>query len=87
MVCAYLSIKGMDIIKSWSNFGFFLLVLSIVTFCLQRLSSVERPPARDEARAQGTSHCLALDRWHFNNLFTDFILIRKLHVLIFVKSK
>ena len=29
------------------------------------------------------------DRWHFNNLFTAFILIRKLHVLIFifVKSK
>ena len=32
-----------------------------------------------------------VDRWHFNNLFIDFILIPKLHVLIFlfvyVKSK
>ena len=79
MVCAYF----------W--FGFALLVLSIVTFCLQRLPSVERPQARDGARAQGTSHRLVFDRWHFNNLFIDFILIPKLHVLIFlfvyVKSK
>ena len=72
MVCAYF----------W--FGFALLVLSIVTFCLQRLPSVERLQARDGARVQGTSHRLVFDRWHFNNLFIDFILISKLHVLIFL---
>ena len=71
MVCAYF----------W--FGFALLVLSIVTFCLQRLPSVERLQARDGARVQGTSHRLLIVGTLII-FFIDFILIPKLHVLIFL---